>query len=185
MSDSFANPWTVAHQASLCIGFSRQEYLCGLPFPSPGNLPNPGIKPASPALAGGFFTTEPPGKPLVNNRCTVNYISPCSSPLFPPPLLSPPLLSSPPACPSSPPPGVEYTHSVGNPAPNRHRHPAQQRHTPRAVSLHPLARGPPVSFLSVGLPVLELSYTWSHSVGLCVRPVSAQGLRLTHSAPCV
>ena len=45
------------------MGFSRQEYWNGLPFPSPGHLPNPGIKPESPALAGGFFTTEPPGKP--------------------------------------------------------------------------------------------------------------------------
>ena len=45
------------------MGFPRQEYWSRLPFPSPGNLPNPGIKPASPALAGRFFTTEPPGKP--------------------------------------------------------------------------------------------------------------------------
>ena len=45
------------------MGFPRQEYLSGLPFPSPVDLPNPGIKPASPTLAGGFFTTEPPGKP--------------------------------------------------------------------------------------------------------------------------
>ena len=45
------------------MGFPRQEYWSGLPFPSPGDLPNPGIKPASLALAGGFFTTEPPGKP--------------------------------------------------------------------------------------------------------------------------
>ena len=44
------------------MGFPRQEYWSGFPFPSPGDLPNPGIKPASPALAGGFFTTEPPGK---------------------------------------------------------------------------------------------------------------------------
>ena len=44
--------------------FSRQEYWCGLPFPSPGYHPKPGIKAASPALAGGFFTTEPPGKPV-------------------------------------------------------------------------------------------------------------------------
>ena len=43
-------------------GFSRQEYWSGLPFPSPGGLPDPGIKPASPALAGRFFTAEPPGK---------------------------------------------------------------------------------------------------------------------------
>ena len=54
--------WIVAHQAPLSMGFSRQEYWSGLPFPSPGDLPNPGIKPASPALVGGFFTTEPPGK---------------------------------------------------------------------------------------------------------------------------
>ena len=44
-------------------GISRQEYWNGLPFPSPGDLPDLGIKPMSPALAGGFFTTEPPGKP--------------------------------------------------------------------------------------------------------------------------
>ena len=46
------------------MGFPRQEYWSGLPFPSPGNLPTAGIKPTSPALAGEFFTTEPPGKPL-------------------------------------------------------------------------------------------------------------------------
>ena len=45
------------------MGFCRQEYLRELPFPSPGGLPDPGIKPASPALAGRFFVTEPPGKP--------------------------------------------------------------------------------------------------------------------------
>ena len=44
------------------MGFSRQGYYSGLPFPSPGDLPDPGIKPASTALEGGFFTTEPPGK---------------------------------------------------------------------------------------------------------------------------
>ena len=55
--------WTVACQAPLSIGFSRQEYWCGLPFPSPGDLPDPGIKPTSPALTGRFFTTEPPGNP--------------------------------------------------------------------------------------------------------------------------
>ena len=52
----FATPGTVAHQAALSMGFSRQEYWNGLPFPSPGDLPDPGIKPGSPALAGGFFT---------------------------------------------------------------------------------------------------------------------------------
>ena len=59
----FTTPWTVAHQALCPWGFSRQEYWSGLPFPSPGDLPKPGIEPASPAVAGGFFTTEPPGKP--------------------------------------------------------------------------------------------------------------------------
>ena len=59
----FATPWTVAHQAPLSTGFSRQEYWSGLPFPSPGDLPDPGSQPtslASPALVGGFCTTEPP-----------------------------------------------------------------------------------------------------------------------------
>ena len=66
MSDSFVTPWTVACHSPLSMGFPRQEYWSGLPFPSPGDLPNPGIEPtspASPALAGGFFTAEPPGKP--------------------------------------------------------------------------------------------------------------------------
>ena len=60
MSDSFMTPWTVACQAPLCMGFSKKEYLSGLPFPSLGNLPNPGIEPTSlmsPALAARFFTT--------------------------------------------------------------------------------------------------------------------------------
>ena len=47
------------------MGFPRQEYRSGLPFPSPGDLPEPGIKPASPALTSGFFTAEPPGKPRI------------------------------------------------------------------------------------------------------------------------
>ena len=64
MSDSLATPWTVAHQAPLSMGFLKQESWSGLPFPSPGDLPNPGLKPMSPALAGRFFTTESPGKPL-------------------------------------------------------------------------------------------------------------------------
>ena len=59
----FTTPWTVAHQAPLSIGFSRQAYRTRLPFPTPGDLSDPGIKPESPALAGRFFTTEPPGKP--------------------------------------------------------------------------------------------------------------------------
>ena len=61
-----ATHWTVVHQAPLFMGFSRQECWSGLPCPPPGDLPDPGIEPASPAapaLAGRFFTTEPPGKP--------------------------------------------------------------------------------------------------------------------------
>ena len=63
MSNSFAAPWTVDRQASLSMGFPRQECWSGLPFPSPVDLPDPGIKPRSPALAGRFFTPEPTGKP--------------------------------------------------------------------------------------------------------------------------
>ena len=60
----FTIPWTVAHQTPLSMGFPRQEYWSRLPFPPPGDLPDPGTEPTSPTLAGGFFTTEPPGKPL-------------------------------------------------------------------------------------------------------------------------
>ena len=60
----FATPWTVARQAPLSVGFPRQAYWSGLPFPSPGDLPDPGIKPEYSALAGGFFTAEPWGKPI-------------------------------------------------------------------------------------------------------------------------
>ena len=59
-------PWTVAHQASLSMGFPRQECWSELPFPSPGDPPGPGIESMFPALAGGFFfTTEPPEKPFI------------------------------------------------------------------------------------------------------------------------
>ena len=60
----FATPWTVTHQVPLSIEFSRQEYCSGLPFPSPGDLPDPGIELVSPELARDSFTAEPPGKPL-------------------------------------------------------------------------------------------------------------------------
>ena len=59
----FVTPWTVAYQASLSTGFSRHEYWSGLPFPSPGDLPDPGIEPRSPALEAEALTSEPPGKP--------------------------------------------------------------------------------------------------------------------------
>ena len=57
-------PWTVARKAPLFMVFPRQEYQSGLPFPSPGDLPDPGIESASPTMAGGLFTTELPEKPL-------------------------------------------------------------------------------------------------------------------------
>ena len=58
----FSTPWTVACQAPVSMNFSRQEHWSGLPFPTPGDLPDPGINPESPASAGRFFTTVPPGK---------------------------------------------------------------------------------------------------------------------------
>ena len=61
-------PWTVAHQAPLPMEFSRQEYWCGLPFSSPGDLPNPGNKPRSCAFQADSLPPEPPGKPLFQNK---------------------------------------------------------------------------------------------------------------------
>ena len=58
--------WTVAYQAPLSIGFSRQEYWSGLPFHSPGDLPDPGVEPGSPALQADALTSEPPRKPMTN-----------------------------------------------------------------------------------------------------------------------
>ena len=79
---SFATLWTVTCHAPLLMGFPRQEYRSGLPFPSPGDLPDPGIEPESPALAGRFFTTESSGKPtfplyyfLNNSHC--GCLQPC------------------------------------------------------------------------------------------------------------
>ena len=60
----FVTPWTVAHQAPLSVEFSGQEYWNELPFPSPGDLPEPGIKPGSPALQTDSLPSEPPGKPV-------------------------------------------------------------------------------------------------------------------------
>ena len=76
VSSSFVILGTAGCQAPLPMGFPKQECWSGFPFPSPGHLPNPGIKSASPALAGGFFTTEPPGKPQSGTAC-----SPVRSPL--------------------------------------------------------------------------------------------------------
>ena len=65
MSNSFVTPWTVAHQVPLSMGFPRQEYWYGLPFPFSEDLPDLGIEPTSLELTGGFLTTEPLGKPNV------------------------------------------------------------------------------------------------------------------------
>ena len=62
-----ATLWTVAYQAPPSMGFSRQEYWSGLPLPSPGHLPNPGIEPGYPAFQADALTSEPPGKPIVKN----------------------------------------------------------------------------------------------------------------------
>ena len=60
----FATPWTVAHKAPPSMGFSQQEYWSVLPFPSPGDLPDPGIEPRSPTMQADTLTSEPSGKPL-------------------------------------------------------------------------------------------------------------------------
>ena len=62
----FATPWTVAYEAPPSMGFSRQEYWSGVPLPSPGDLPNPGIEPGSPTLQADALLSEPPGKPSVD-----------------------------------------------------------------------------------------------------------------------
>ena len=65
----FVTLWTAAYQAPPSMGFSRQEYWSGLPFPSPGDLPNPGMEPRSPTLQADASTSEPPGKPVGINSC--------------------------------------------------------------------------------------------------------------------
>ena len=64
----FATPLTVAYQAPRPMEFSRQEYWSGLPFPSPGDLPNPGIEPGSPTLQADALPSEPPGKPTSKDQ---------------------------------------------------------------------------------------------------------------------
>ena len=70
MSNS-ATLWTVARQAPLSMAFSKQEYWSGLPFPSLGHLPNPGIEPGCPALQADALPSEPPGKPVILYDCTL------------------------------------------------------------------------------------------------------------------
>ena len=65
MSNSFAIPWTIAHHVPLSIGFPREEYRSGLPFPSPGDLPNPGIKLASPAWHADSLLLSHQGSPIL------------------------------------------------------------------------------------------------------------------------
>ena len=67
----FATPWTVAYQASPSMGFSRQECWSGWPFPSPGDLPKPGIESESPALQADALPSEPPGKPQLKRKSKV------------------------------------------------------------------------------------------------------------------
>ena len=75
----FATPWTAAHQAPPSTGFSRQEYWSGLPFLTPGDLPDPGIKPLSPLLAGGFFTTSATWEAFDS---LIYHLSPCLLPVL-------------------------------------------------------------------------------------------------------
>ena len=72
MFNVFATPWTEAYQAPLSTEFPRKAYWSGLPFPSPEELPDPGTELASPALAGEFFTIEPPGKSIVTLYFAIN-----------------------------------------------------------------------------------------------------------------
>ena len=64
---TLCDPWTLAHQAPLSMGFSGQKYWSGLPFPSPGDLPDPGIEPRSPTLQADALTSAPPGKSPINS----------------------------------------------------------------------------------------------------------------------
>ena len=79
----FAAPWTVTHQTPPSVGFSRQEYWSGLPFPSPGHLPDPGIEPRSPAMQADALLSEPPGKPQSKQRLSF-FGRLCTLPTLPP-----------------------------------------------------------------------------------------------------
>ena len=70
----FETPWTLVHQAPQSMQFSRQEYWTGFPFLSPGDLPNPGIKPGSPALQADALLSEPPGKKRDIRRIPMSYL---------------------------------------------------------------------------------------------------------------
>ena len=96
-----STPWAVAHQAPLSVGFPRQEYWSRLPFPPPGELPDPGIKLSSPELQANSLPTEPPGKPCRDDMSPLNKHLACVSWERVPMYLSPlPLMSV--TCHSSP-----------------------------------------------------------------------------------
>ena len=76
MSDSYVTPWTIARQAPQSVKFSRQEYWNGLPFPSPGDLPDPGVEPRSPTLQADALPSEPPGKPTMLDAKSTNLMLP-------------------------------------------------------------------------------------------------------------
>ena len=81
----FAAPWTVAYQAPRSLGFSRQEHWSGLPFPSPGHLPNPGIEPGSPTFQADALTSEPPYPQLYflkENWFTESLMNPFTEKVF-------------------------------------------------------------------------------------------------------
>ena len=97
MSDSFVIPWTVARQAPLSMGFPRQEYWSGSPFPFPGDLLDPGIESTSLALAGRVFTTELPGKPEIQDSHIQNHTAAAAAKLLQScPTLCDPIDGSPP-----------------------------------------------------------------------------------------
>ena len=75
----FVSPWPVTHQAPLSMESSRQEYWNELPFPSPGDLRNPGIEPGSPALQADSLLSKPPGKPVVSSRLHLLSLLCCPS----------------------------------------------------------------------------------------------------------
>ena len=87
----FVTPWTVAYQVPPSMGFPRQEYWSGLPFPSPGDLPDPGIEPRSPALEADALTSEPPGKPeaAAKGKCLWPHILLKGFPVCPPDFTGP------------------------------------------------------------------------------------------------
>ena len=75
----FVTPWTVAHQAPLSTGFSRQEHRSGLPFPPPADLSHPGIEPASPTSQADPLPSEPPGKPEMTRAMAYDQVGPYAS----------------------------------------------------------------------------------------------------------